>query len=193
PAPSALPSTGAGYQVSSTRPASVTVARPSPQAPSSIGAVMARTVAAARGSRPQPGLLEVQVALDAAYHVGRHPVAGAEVEERPPLRADDVAPERAEPAERRRGPVAVAGGPVERGDALLEARPVELAEALQLVLRRPLVLELVEAVERGLRGLEPGERLVGRPHVLAGQAQRAQEQRQGQTLAEQRDRDDAER
>ena len=56
-----------------------------------------------------------------------------------------------------------------------EARAVEVAQPPQRLLRGAFLLQLLEPVERGLSGLQPHLRLVGRPPVRTGQAQLLQQ------------------
>src|SRR5829696_7168532 len=145
----------------------------------------------ARSSRGQPGLLEVQVALDQPLDVRSQPPVVAQAEQHGPLDADQLAAQvRVAPAGLAHVAGAVLVATAQHGLAGAEAPPVELPHPAQLLLGRgSLVLELVEAVQRGLRRLQPRDRLVGRPRPVALHAQEAQERRQREPLPDERDQD----
>src|SRR3954451_16155334 len=177
-------STGSKAKVAdmSRSPASVR-STPSPLAVSSM-VNRGITVEPSRSAPPstgtpsgEPGLLEVQIALDETLDVGPQAAVVAQPEQRVALHADQLAPQvGVAPAGRAdvRGAVLVAAA--EDGLAGAEARAVELAHAPQLLLaRRALVLELVDPIQRGLRGLQARDRLVGRPRALALEVEDAQQ------------------
>ena len=144
-----------------------------------VGGGVRRGRACSRCSR-EAGLLEVEVALDQPLDVGPQLalVAQRRAARRARRRSARGAGRCSGGGSRGRRARAVLLAAAEHGLAGAEARAVELAHAPQLLLaRRALVLELVEPVERRLGGLQPRDRLLGRPRPLALQPQRAQQRR----------------
>ena len=134
------------------------------------------------GGHPDAGFVEVEVALDPAQHVARS-LPSAQLEQRRPLRGDQVAAKL--PVLRELAPAVLRDlAAAEHGDADREAPAVELAQPPDRLAARALLLELVEPVERRLRRLQPGDRLVRRPALSPAQLELAQQRREREALAD---------
>src|SRR5437588_1061741 len=135
--------------------------------------------------------LEIQVALDAAHDVVADPAFVSQRVNRAPFGLEQLA---AEPLVGQRALLDGAVAPMKRLREAVDPEPIRAAETLRGVLPDPVLLdELVKPGERGFRGLDARLRLFLALEAVLLEPQRADHERQRESLHNQGGEDDAER